>query len=488
MYARVYIESTKTNMETLNRPTESDQLSHIDPQDQDPLANVGFEGLDPRFSDVVYHFTPEENLEGIAREGMRHSDQYTDKWFKSDAKLMEVKPENIHVDLGRVVYGQLDQSNLGTRNGAGALKTDHERMESIAIAVDPSTTYVGDAVYREDHVPSMAGVREPSIGIGEPAEIQQSFWKNVMPLNVFRELYEPGYEPTWKLKDPTQADKLGIATRLYKPELYIPLEPGQDTIPTERLAHTASSLVGREPAMFPENFDRNIGAESEAEPQLSFNRSDLNKLMMRPDYSPVQILSLLEADFSEVMDKPAGVWEGYTIREHTAMVLGQVEKYVEGYDLPMGISPAAFHMMTALHDMGKPRAIEEGSKDLQHKYSREIVETVLTQLGFYDSEVAITAAVVDGDPIGAYLTGMLSAEESAQIITEKARQTVLTVPEFWSIQETFYKVDASSYTVDAGGKQSLDQLFEFHPEDGVLEFSASAERQISKLRNVLGIQ
>ena len=213
------------------------------------LNKLEFEGIDPRFSDVVYHFTPEENLPGIATEGLRFSDRdvYGEKWIKAEDLLMDAKPADIAVDLSHTVFAQLEQRHLGTTNGIAALRTNIEKGVSIAVAVDPNDTFIGDASIREYHVQA---------GWGERArELQKEFWDGVMSLAAFRELYQPVFfekpdrdgwdELWWELKDPSNEDKLSIPISYYKPELYIPLEAGEDTIPTERLVHTASSLVGR---------------------------------------------------------------------------------------------------------------------------------------------------------------------------------------------------------------------------------------------------
>jgi flagellar biosynthesis GTPase FlhF len=236
-------------METLTKPPAEQMIpSQVNAGNQDPLAKLEFEGIDPRFSDVVYHFTPEENLEAISREGLRYSDRYDEAWGKAEDLMMNAKPADTPVDLKHTVFAQLEQRHLGTTNGIAALRTNMEKGESIAVAVDPHDTYVGDAANRENHVGAVAGY-------GNPAKERENFWDGVMPLATFRELYKPSYDKPdeeygwdeihWELKDPNNADKLSIPRTYSKPELYIPLEAGEDAIPTERLAHTASSLVGR---------------------------------------------------------------------------------------------------------------------------------------------------------------------------------------------------------------------------------------------------
>lgn len=208
------------------------------------LGQLGFEGVDPRFSDVVFHVTNEDNLEAIGEEGLRPSDKSKDMFGESDHFLMEGKPVDIPVDLEHVVYGQLEERHLGTRHEGGysALRTRLWGGESIAVAVDPEDTYVGDARVREIMEESLQPGGGRDIG-----RVREYYWRNVLPLKVFRELYKPigGHLVGWKLKDRADAERLGLRYIFDAPETYIPLDGGQDTVPVERLSHTASTLLDR---------------------------------------------------------------------------------------------------------------------------------------------------------------------------------------------------------------------------------------------------
>lgn len=99
-------------------------------------------------------------------------------------------------------------------------------------------------------------------------------------------------------------------------------------------------------------------------PQLtiSFTRQELEAVISESGSHAAKIVDLLESDFSDPLDQSVGVWEGYTLRQHTNMVLGQLGKYVAAHSLPQELGMSSFTMMVGLHDMGKPRALQEGKK------------------------------------------------------------------------------------------------------------------------------
>ncbi len=59
----------------------------------------------------------------------------------------------------------------------------------------------------------------------------------------------------------------------------------------------------------------------------------------------------------------------------------------------------------------------------------------------------------------------------------------ITLSEYHYLLLTYYMSDAGSYTVDAGGKRSLDHLFIFG--EGRMTFSPDTEWKMQLLRKVL---
>lgn len=229
----------------------------LEQQYNSPFARIGFEGLDRRFSDVGYHFTRENKLASIERTGLKNINTLSSpdwsEWDILDNFLMIAKPPDINIDLEHIVFGQLEQNELGT-DVSFALRTGIDKGESVAIAIDTSDTYVSSPRMREE-VASFLSLGLFKRERGNTKEyVQESFWRQVMTLSRFRELYEPdehavsrgGYiNLGWYLKDPNNEVKLSVPSGYGEVELFIPIEAGRGAIPVERLAHTASSLVGR---------------------------------------------------------------------------------------------------------------------------------------------------------------------------------------------------------------------------------------------------
>ncbi len=222
-------------------------------------------------------------------------------------------------------------------------------------------------------------------------------------------------------------------------------------------------------------------------PLLLFTRAELDAVLQRSDHTPEDVLRVLDRTFKARFDSSAGVWEAYSLRRHTLMVMGQFRKYFTSNPLPGGVSFGFFELILALHDIGKPEAIREGDKRKQHGYTIAIIHSTLTELGYNASDVAFATALINGDAIGQYLrNGNLLVH--AQKIVRMATQTSLNVRDFWQLLQIYFQVDAGSYTEDAGGFYSLDWLFVFHHKARSMTFApatltkiAALEQEISRL-------
>lgn len=218
-----------------------------------------------------------------------------------------------------------------------------------------------------------------------------------------------------------------------------------------------------------------------AENRLSFRRQDLEAVLNNIPFNPSSLIGLFEKDYGSEYAASAGVWEGYTIKEHTLMVMGQFEKYFSNSPLPAGIDKNLFRTMLALHDIGKPEAIRSGGKHLQHEYTAKIMNSILSELGYSQQEKNLALALVSGDSIGDSIkTGNI--QTSAAEIVKAARVAGVPPEEFFDLLTIFYRVDAGSYTEDAGGKRSLDSLFEFDKERKQLRFSPQTNATITRLK------
>jgi hypothetical protein len=217
---------------------------------------------------------------------------------------------------------------------------------------------------------------------------------------------------------------------------------------------------------------------------LTITREEMDKVLESENFVPENLIGLLERDFGDLFAKDAKVKAGYSIKQHTLMALGQFEKYFSKRDMPEGIGRNLFRLVIALHDIGKPIAIEKGSKHFQHEYTHRLAIPALKSLGFSQNEQKLAFAMLAGDPLGDFIRrgDLFSAAEEIRAL---ARSAGFPPRCLLDILAVFYCVDAGSYTLDAGGIKGLDNLFVFEKGIGRMSFSQKTAAKVEMLKKVL---
>ena len=215
-----------------------------------------------------------------------------------------------------------------------------------------------------------------------------------------------------------------------------------------------------------------------------FTRKDLDSILNTNIFKPEDLITLLGIDYRDLYEADSGVWEGYTLREHTLMAMNQFEKYYSDKKLPDGVDRGFFRFLLALHDIGKPDAIKSGDKHRHHEFTIKIVKPLFKELDFSEKEWQLFKTLINEDYLGAF-TRNGDVEIAVTKITAASKETGLSLKDFFSILEIYYKVDASSYTKDSGGKESLDYLFDFDHKNKKLNFSKELEARFSLLKDKL---
>ena len=218
-------------------------------------------------------------------------------------------------------------------------------------------------------------------------------------------------------------------------------------------------------------------------PYTSNERRELDDILNKSNYTPEKLIEFFEKDHRLELLSSSGVWEKYTIKQHTLMVIRQFDKYFSDTQLPSEMSHNFFRVILALHDLSKPEAIAMGGKHLKFEYAEKKMKSILSKLHYTTQEISMAAALVSEDPIGPYLAKRMSIKTSAGIIYMMARQAMLKVDALFSLICIFYMVDAGSYTQDAGGKKSLDYLFIFNTKRKDMNFSKDYEKMMGDLWN-----
>jgi hypothetical protein len=222
-------------------------------------------------------------------------------------------------------------------------------------------------------------------------------------------------------------------------------------------------------------------------------------------FSPEGLIDKLAENpyLAELYRGDVGVWEGYTLREHTLMVMDRFEQYcVPSWNSSI-LTKDDFRLLLALHDLGKPQAVKEtGGTSAQHEYTLRIVTPeMLKQLGISDAKARVMASIISQNYVGSQmkrhipLGGLLwkvysekdgeriSAEtrKDAKKISAKAKELGIGTAEYFELLTIYYQCDAASYTKDApNGKRALDHLFEFTADpvndQKTMKFSKLAKR------------
>jgi hypothetical protein len=177
-------------------------------------------------------------------------------------------------------------------------------------------------------------------------------------------------------------------------------------------------------------------------------------LLNAPEINGKEIVDFLSLDpvLKTLFDSSAGVSQGYTIREHTHMVFDVFAKQFPLYKAHYGFQSSSelrlfqtLKFAIALHDIGKPIAIDKGDKDRQHEFTLPLVEQALKHFEFTDREYKLVRALVAHDFLGDYLKGKINARTTAGYLERLAEAAGMTAKEFVPLQFLFYIIDAGSY-------------------------------------------
>lgn len=208
---------------------------------------------------------------------------------------------------------------------------------------------------------------------------------------------------------------------------------------------------------------------------------------MTPEYWAT-IPEDLQKRIIEDLGADAKVFEGYTIGQHTKMVLKQYDTYfkdeviilnwkIVNADIPL-LGRLNFRLFLTLHDLGKAEAVRNGeTKDKQYKYNAQMIDTIFDwinrgvasrkdpgQAEISEKMVEVMKALVSQDILGDYFTKKMVVEAAAARFIETARELNVSTFKFLELARIYFMCDAGAYTEDAGGIRSLDHLFKFETE------------------------
>lgn len=217
----------------------------------------------------------------------------------------------------------------------------------------------------------------------------------------------------------------------------------------------------------------------------------MQEILQKVPFEPQKLLDLLKTslNLSSIYEQKV---RHYILEKHTLLVMNEFEKYFSTTELPT--SKNLFRLMLALHDIGKPKAFNEGNKNNQYQYTVEMINNVRNALPFQSNEIDLIIALVGNDVLGLYMQNLISIENAKQQIIKLAQQTNLPVSAFYKLITVYYQCDIGSYTADAGGLAYLEHIFEYQNGSKVfdlnkqrLNFSPKFETKFVELEKTLSL-
>lgn len=210
---------------------------------------------------------------------------------------------------------------------------------------------------------------------------------------------------------------------------------------------------------------------------ISWIKSGLKSWMENETKNIEVLLSILKQHpvLAYLYAQKVGGPDGLTLEQHTIAVL---ENYLNYFSCKQKLfsTEHEYLICLALHDIGKPVAIELGNKDLQHQETLKVIDSIMPILPYSEDSLEVAKKIIDGDPLGHYLNPYKSNNltTTIQLLKEMAQSLNLELTEFFPYITIFYQCDAAGY-------QSLrDRIFLSDEVTGELVFDNAKERLLFK--------
>jgi hypothetical protein len=452
-----------------------------------------------------------EFLEEMAEEGVEQTAERTHPALGFLASLYNsLDGRNTEYKLGK--FNVVAESGA-TKSGTGELNTtwsyDASKMREFAATAMEVYGEKGSAIYhgadgtiivkksctlKDGTVVTNKMTFKPS---GESMTMRQLFTegREGSDKSEIERLYgvHPTGENEYKFNDASPEGKITLAQYLQRRGFVISGDPATGTFEAVKGEEKVKFKSTAKPEAVAAPVERGQQAvESQSKQQdkvqpLESIHEPLRQILTSLDsdeYTPQKLLDALQQNetLREYYSLDSGVSQGYSVGEHTLMVLNQFEKYFGKRKLPGGFDIKHFRILLAMHDVGKGTAVKnEGNTANQHMYTLTVMEPYLRAMGIPKQQADAMRAMISDDPIGLFLKGKIAHDEAFDRAAIMAKKAGMQTGEFYELLKIYYQSDASSYTEDAGGERALDALFDFDAEKGSLSFSSDAQKRISIL-------
>lgn len=215
-------------------------------------------------------------------------------------------------------------------------------------------------------------------------------------------------------------------------------------------------------------------------------------LLCEPHYEPIQIIKALDKFriVSSQFHKSINLGKTYRLQEHVLAVLHIFELFFAKYfELNQR---NAMRLLLALHDIGKPLAIQRGSKTLQHRFTLRILKRIpITAINHpYRSWIY---EMLRDDYLGAFLKGERDIDESVEALLNCVVLLGVDKRIFFHHLSVYYQCDVASYTRITTFSRALDSVFEWNEEQtspkydeksGLFVFSQQINQRYEMIKNM----
>lgn len=192
------------------------------------------------------------------------------------------------------------------------------------------------------------------------------------------------------------------------------------------------------------------------------------------DISALIAAAKVNMELEELLEASAQVWEGYTVEEHSTMVLKMFERFWAQY---YSVDEKIFwRLFMLLHDIGKKISVDKyGTKDFQHETTWPVMEAVLRAAQLSEQQIRLAHALLSQDILGTYFKDKATLAEATTDVLQLAQSAKVPADKMLSFIKMFFCCDAGAYSKYAGGCYSLDYMFEVDLEKNTMELSNDHE-------------
>ncbi|RLJ69326.1 DarT ssDNA thymidine ADP-ribosyltransferase family protein [Pedobacter alluvionis] len=178
----------------------------------------------------------------------------------------------------------------------------------------------------------------------------------------------------------------------------------------------------------------------------------------------------LQPEFSYWFGRELGGPDGLNLEQHTRKVICNYLQYFKGKQKFFPIEKE-YLLCLALHDIGKPVAVAEGNRKLQHVRTLEILERNRKILPISENSYEFMKTIIDADPIGRFLntTEEFNVSDASKEVLEMQEKLQIALGDFAGSLIIYYQCDAAGYT-------SLQKRLFLLGEDSSLTISEDGSR------------